>query len=458
MSADGTTQAPRVLGNRDRMASPPVDIATWTPPVADMVTRRTLPAPAPRSSRVVMPAQKHVEAAAPGGPASPAQSVAQSVAQPLAPGTVPRAPRPAWIDDGSVQALVWEHPDDAARVVRSLLVHANHDDSEIPALQRIAILCVALGHEPYGELLKFLGDTEIETVTQAVANLATVSVEMQAEVLANFEQQLRAGQWVNQGGLEYARSALERAVGPRKAKEILERVAAQTSPGFQMLKNATPEELTPFISHEHPQTIALILSQLEAQLSAGILDLLPGRIQTDVSYRIATMRDVTPAALNALGEAIAAMLRDIVGKTHGVGGPKVLADLLNLSSSTTEVTVLDAFDETDDEVAESVRNLMFTFDDIRHLSGADLKSVLDTIETDDLAVALKAAQEPLKEAVSNCVGDEYWQKLAERMEWMGPMRLGDVEQVQLRIVAQVRQLEEQGRVTIVRGPDVNHFV
>jgi len=221
---------------------------------------------------------------------------------------------------------------------------AEGEEAGIPVMQRVAILFVALGQESAGEVMKFLSDFEIEEITQAVANLETVSVEMQDKVLAEFEQHLLAGEWVSQGGMDFARGALERAVGPRKAQEILDRVASTVSSGFYMLKNVSAEQVAPFISHEHPQTIALILSQLESMQGSGILAQLPERMQADVAFRIVTMENITPAVLKENEEALEASLRDIIGGNQDVGGPKVVADILNLTGSSVEKNVLDQID------------------------------------------------------------------------------------------------------------------
>jgi len=168
------------------------------------------------------------------------------------------------------------------------------EEVELPVMQKVAILFVALGQETCGEVMKVLSGFEIEEITQAVANPKAVRVEMQDKVLAEFEQCLLAGEWVSQGGMDFARGALERAVGPRKAQEILDRVASTVSSGFYMLKNVAPEQVAPFISHEHPQTIALILSQLESVHGAGITAQLPECLQADVAYRIATWKTSPP--------------------------------------------------------------------------------------------------------------------------------------------------------------------
>ena len=335
---------------------------------------------------------------------------------------------------------------------------ADEEEGEIPVMQKVAILFIALGQETSGEVMKFLSDFEIEEITQAVANLKSVSVETQDKVLDEFEQLLLAGEWVSQGGLDFARGALERAVGPRKAQEILDRVQSTVSSGFYMLKNVAPEQVAPFISHEHPQTIALILSQLDAAQAAGIMAQLPERQQADVAYRIATMENITPAVLKEIEEALEASLRDILGGNQDVGGPGVVADILNLTGSSVEKNVLDQMDAQDPEVAESVRNLMFTFADINKLTDRELQILMREVDQKDLVIALKAAEDELKDKILGNMSERVRTFISEEMEFLGPMRLSEVEEVQLRIVQQVRQLEEQGQVTIVRGEADDTFV
>ncbi|MBD06997.1 MAG: flagellar motor switch protein FliG [Gemmatimonadetes bacterium] len=332
------------------------------------------------------------------------------------------------------------------------------EEPGIPTMQKVAILFVALGQEACGEVMKFLSDHEIEEITQAVANLKTVSVEMQDEVLEEFEHHLLAGEWVSQGGLDFARGALERAVGPRRAQEILDRVSSTVSSGFYLLKNVAPEQVAPFISQEHPQTIALILSQLEPAQSSGILSQLPERMQADVAYRVATMENITPAVLKEIEDALEASLRDILGGNQDVGGPKVVADILNLTGSSVEKNVLDQMDGQDPEVAEAVRNLMFTFADINKLTDRELQILLREVDQKDLVIALKAAEEELKDKILGNMSERVRTFVTEEMEFLGPMRLSEVEEVQLRIVQQVRQLEEQGQITIASGDADDSFV
>ena len=332
------------------------------------------------------------------------------------------------------------------------------EEADLPTMEKVAILFVALGQETAGEVMKFLTEYEIEEITQAVANLKNITVVVQDKVMEEFEQHLLAGEWVSQGGMDFARGALERAVGPRKAQEILDRVSSTVSSGFFILKNAAAEQIAPFISNEHPQTVALILSQLDPAQGAGILAHLPERMQADVAYRIATMENITPAVLKEIEEALEASLRDMLGGDQDVGGPKVVADILNLTGSSVEKNVLDNMDAQDPEVAESVRNLMFVFGDISKLTDRELQILLREVDQKDLVVALKAAEDELKDKILGNMSERVRTFITEEMEFLGPMRLSEVEEVQLRIVQQVRQLEEQGQVTIMRGDTDDTFV
>jgi len=306
--------------------------------------------------------------------------------------------------------------------------------------------------------MKHLSDYEIEEITQAIAGLKNVSVEVMDRVIEEFEQLLMAGEWISQGGVDFARAALERAVGPRKAQEILDRITSQISAGFYMLRNVPPDQIAPFISHEHPQSIALILSQLEADQASGILAQLPELLQSDVAYRIATMENITPNVLKEIEESLEESLRDMLGGNQDVGGPKVVADILNLTGSTVEKNVLDNMDAQDPEVSESVRNLMFVFDDIAKLTDRELQALMREVDQADLVIALKSASDEMKDKILGNLSERVRTFITEEMEFAGPMRLSEVEEVQLRIVQQVRQLEEQGQVSIVKGDSNDQFV
>ena len=479
-------QEARIVGYTARMKEQK-EVESWIPSTeAEVDAMPALQQRPPRGWKLTAEQQEHGRRRQPTAEKMPEaadveerESPPQPEAQQSEPVKVEKPARPEWVEEGSLQAMVWERPGDAAKLVRTMIVEPQEgegkqlgphqyratdqgepqeEETELPALQQVAILCVGVGQEVAAEVMKHLSDYEIEEITQAIAALKNVSKDATARVMEDFRQHLQAGEWVSQGGLGFARGALERAVGPRKAQEILERVTTRVSSGFYMLKNVAPDQIAPFISHEHPQTVALILSQLESAQASGILAALPERMQADVAYRIATMENITPNVIKQIEEALESSLRDLLSGNQDVGGPKVVADILNLTGSSTEKNVLDQMDAQDPEVAESVRNLMFVFEDISKLTNPEIQILLRELDDKDLVIALKAASKEMTDRVLGNMSEEARKKITEEMEFLGPMRLSEVEEVQLRVVQQVRQLEEQGQITIVRGDAEDTFV
>lgn len=335
----------------------------------------------------------------------------------------------------------------------------DYDDDIMPARQKVAVLMIALGQETTAEVMKYLSDMEVEQIAQSISELDIVTTEQEDAVLEEFEQLLLAGKYVSQGGIDFARGALEKALGPRKAQEVLDRVTSTTSSGFYMLRNVDPNQIVPFISKEHPQTIALILSQLDPTQSAGVLNGLPEEMQSDVAIRIARMDNISPQILRELEESLANDLEAILsGQITEIGGPKAVAEILNHTGRSTEKAVLERLDAQDPELAEQVRNQMFVFDDIANLTDKEIQMVIREVDSKDLAVALKGGSDEIQKRILGNMSERVSTSLKEEMQFAAPMRMSDVEEVQLRIVQTVRQLEEAGQVTIVRGDTNDVFV
>ena len=333
------------------------------------------------------------------------------------------------------------------------------EDREIPARQKIAVLMISLGQETTAEVMKYLTDMEIEMIAQSISEMEVVTTEQEDEVLEEFEAMLLAGKYVSQGGMDFARGALEKALGPRKAQALLDRVSSTTTSGFYMLRNVDPNQIIPFISKEHPQTISLILSQLDSGQAAGVLNGLPEEIQADVAYRIARMENISPEVLRELEDVLANELQAIMsGQITEIGGPKTVAEILNSTGRSTEKAVLERLDSQDPELAEEVRNQMFVFDDIANLTDREIQMILREVDTKDLAIALKGGSEELQDRIFGNVSERVGTMIKEEMQFSGPVRTSDVEEVQLRVVQTVRQLEEAGQVTIVRGGSTDEFV
>ena len=266
--------------------------------------------------------------------------------------------------------------------------------------QKVAILMIALGQDTSAEILKYLNDYEIEDIAQTIAELRTVTTDQEDEVLEEFETMLMAGKYVSMGGIDFARGTLEKAMGPRRAQSMLDRVTATTSGGFYLLRNIAPNQIAPFISKEHPQTIALILSQLDPSQAAGVLNILPEELQSEVTYRVAAMENISPQVLREIEDTLANELQAILtGQITEIGGPKKVAEILNMTGRSTEKAVLERLDSQDPEIAEEIRNMMFTFDDIANLTDREIQMVLREVDTKDLATALKGSAPEMQDRI-----------------------------------------------------------
>ena len=330
---------------------------------------------------------------------------------------------------------------------------------ELSARARVAILMIALGQETTAEVMKYMNDYEIEEIAQSISELEVVTAEQEDHVLEEFEQVLLAGNYASQGGIDFARGALERAIGPRRAGQLLDRVNSTQASGFYMLKNVDPNQIIPLICKEHPQTIALILSQLDSQQAADVLNGLSEEQQSDVAVRIAAMDNISPHVLRELEASLASELETILsGQVTEIGGPKAVAEILNRTGRSTEKAVLERLDAADPELAEGVRNQMFTFDDIAILTDREVQLILREVDAKDLAVALRASGPEMQNKIFSNVSERVGEMMREEMDFSGPIRLSDVEEVQLRVVQTVRRLEEAGQITIVRGDVHEKFV
>ena len=341
---------------------------------------------------------------------------------------------------------------------KALKVTEGKAKKELSSLSKVAILMVALGQETASRIMKYLSEYEIEQITRTIAELRHITPETQSQVLEEFGQHILAGQYITEGGVDFARGMLERALGSEEAQKVLDRVFHTATSPFNQLQNINPEQLAPFLQNEHPQTIALILSQLTPNQAAGVLALLPEALQADVTHRVATMETISPEAVRQLEKSMETQLGEILGGTQEVGGAKAVANILNLTGYSTEKNVLEQLEAEDPELAEQVRNLMFTFDDIAKLTDQEIQAVLREVDQQDLVIALKAASSEVKDRVLGNMSERVRTYIWQEMDFTGPMRLSEVEEVQLRIMQQVRQLEEQGQIAISRGEGEDVFV
>lgn len=327
------------------------------------------------------------------------------------------------------------------------------DYNKLSGKQKAAILLVALGPDASANVFKHLNDEEIEELTLEIANMRAVEKEVKDMVLEEFYELCQAHDYINQGGIEYAREVLEKAVGKERANSILERLTAtlQVRP-FDAIRRTDPAQLMNFIQGEHPQTIAMIMAYLQPEQAAKVLSYLSPDVQADVSNRIALMDRTSPDIVKEVETVLERKMSAIVSNEYATaGGIQSIVNILNFADRGTEKNILDRLEEKDPELAEEIRKRMFVFEDIILLSDRAVQVVLRQVDTHDVALALKTASEDVTEKIFRNMSKRAAQMLKEDMEYMGPVRLREVEDAQQRIVNVIRQLEDSGEIIITRG-------
>ena len=316
--------------------------------------------------------------------------------------------------------------------------------------QKAAVALVSFGPEVAGLVLKGMNEQDLERLTIEIANLRDVSSEIEEKVIEECHQIFMARQYISQGGVDYASMILEKAVGSKKAREILNRLESTIqAKGFTLLKDIDPKQLSSFFQNEHPQTIALVLTQLSPQQAASVISELSPELQAEVALRIATMEKISPEILKEIEATLEGHFETSAGRDLSTsGGAKAIAEILNLVESTAEKNILQSLEAEDADLAAEVKNMMFVFDDIVLLDDRSIQRLLKEVETKDLSLALKATTEEVKKKIYKNVSERVAVLIKEEMEFMGPTRLSDVESAQSRIVETVRRLEEEGQIII----------
>jgi flagellar motor switch protein FliG len=321
---------------------------------------------------------------------------------------------------------------------------------DLSGAQKSAILIIGLGTDVASKILKELTEVEIEKITVELANLKDVAPQLESDVVKQFSEVITAQQYINQGGVEYAKNLLESAVGHTKAVEILKRLEGSLkTTGFARIKNIDPKQLINFIQHEHPQTIALILTQLAHNQAAQILSDLGPEVQAEVALRMATMEKISPEIIGELEGVLESQFEEVGTRDLSIsGGTKTVAEVLNLMETSTEKAILETIEAENPELAAEIKNLMFVFEDIILLDDRSVQRVLKDVETKDLAISLKAASDDVKEKIFKNVSERVASMIKEEIEFMGPMRLTDVEAAQQRVVETIRRLQDEGQIIV----------
>ena len=319
--------------------------------------------------------------------------------------------------------------------------------------QKAAILFITLGPELSAPVFKHLSDDEIERITLEIASQKQVTPAQKAYVIGEFYQLAMAKDYLSSGGLEYAQDVLEKALGSEKAANILSRLTTslQVRP-FDFLRKTDPSQLLNFIQNEHPQTIALVMAYLDADQAAMILTALPADKQADVAKRIAEMDRTSPDVIREVERVLERKLSSLVTQDFTTaGGVKAIVEILNRVDRTSEKAIIETLEVDNPELTEEIKKLMFVFEDIVMIDDRSIQRILRDVDNKDLSLSLKATPKEVADKVFKNMSSRAADMLREEIEFMGPVKIRDVEEAQQRIVNVIRNLEDKGEIVVARG-------
>jgi flagellar motor switch protein FliG len=317
-------------------------------------------------------------------------------------------------------------------------------------LRKAAIVALMIGEDASASIFKHLSEDEIETLLSEMAALGRVSSKMGEQVLEEFHQTAVAAEHVARGDIEFAKRVLVKSFGPDTARRMIDRVmrAFQSNAGFASLERADPQQLSKFILGEHPQTIALILAHLQPANAAQLATLLPEELRVEVLTRMASLEDISPDVVSRISSVIELRLKALGGPSREQhGGVRAVAELFNRLERTVSTPVLEAIEEARPELAVSIRNLMFVFDDLLHVDDNGMREIIQRADKKGLTIALKGASDEIRQRFFTNMSKRAGEMLKEEMEVLGAVRLRDVEKSQQEVVAIARKLEEEGLIS-----------
>ncbi|MBR4207059.1 MAG: flagellar motor switch protein FliG [Lachnospiraceae bacterium] len=327
------------------------------------------------------------------------------------------------------------------------------DNSELSGIQKAAVLLISLGPEMSSTVFKHLKEEEIEDLTLEIANTRSISPQIKEDVINEFYEICLAQQYIAEGGIGYAKELLEKALGVEKALDVIGKLTAslQVKP-FEFVRKTDPSQLLSFIQDEHPQTIALILSYLSSTQAALIISALPQDEQADVAKRIATMDRTSPDVIQEVERVLESKLANLVNQDYTqIGGVDQVVEILNSTDRGTEKHIMEILSIEDPELADEIRKKMFVFEDILLLDDRSIQRVLRDVENSELSLALKGSNTEVQDKIFHNLSSRLADMIKEDMEFMGPVRMKDVEDAQQKIVNVIRKLEDAGEIVISRG-------
>ncbi|WP_042355955.1 flagellar motor switch protein FliG [Bacillus rubiinfantis] len=319
--------------------------------------------------------------------------------------------------------------------------------------QKAAILLISMGKEASSKVFNHMSDDEIEQLTLAIANIKKVDAKEKEEVLKEFHEMCIASDYIAMGGITFAQDVLETALGRERARQIIQKLTVQLEvKPFDFARRVDPMQIYHFLQNEHPQTIALVLSHLEPQQAAVILSSLPEELQSNVARRIALFEQTSPEVIKEVEHILESKLSATIRKDFSVvGGIESIVAILNGVDRGTEKSILENLSHKDNNLVEEIKKRMFVFEDIISLDRRAIQRVIQEVENQDLMLALKAASPEVKKIIFENMSQRMVETFEEEMQYLGPVRVKDVEEAQGRIVSVIRRLEDSGEIVIARG-------
>jgi len=333
-----------------------------------------------------------------------------------------------------------------------VILNANPDTDALTTLRKAAMLLIVLGEQTSAELMHHLSEEEVQKVSREVAKITHITAEQAEGVLQEFHHISTAGDYVARGGIDFARKLLLRAFDPEQAHRLLERLQkalGAEAESFDAIQKADPQQLAKFIHNEHPQTIALVLSHLSTPQAAALLTSLPPNLRSDVALRMASLDQISPEIILKIAGVIGQKLKALGEfSRESYGGVRAVAEILNRLDSTSSREILEDVERQDTNIAETIRHLMFVFEDLLLIDHIGMKEVLGKVDRKALTLALKGTSEKLRNHILSCMSQRGGEMLREDMEALGPVKIKEVESAQQQIISVVRQLESEGVLSL----------
>jgi flagellar motor switch protein FliG len=325
---------------------------------------------------------------------------------------------------------------------------ANFD--EMSMTQKVAILLVQLGEDVTATIFSRMNVEAITEVSKYIASNRSIEKNIGAAVLEEFYAIIQSNQYLNTGGMDYAREILYKALGPEEAKKVLDRLSKsmQGAQNFSYLSKIKPQQLADFIMNEHPQTVALILAHMDPSAAAETLYIFPDDLRAEIAMRMAKLGDISPSIIKRVSAVLESKLESLASYKVEVGGPRAVADVFNRLGAKASKATLTQIEQLDQELAASIKEMMFTFEDMVDLDGASIREILKVVDKNDLMLALKNAAEELKEKFYANMSQRAKDAFVEELQFLGAVKMKEVESAQRKIVDAVQTLAEQGIIQI----------